>query len=83
MAGARLSEILHPLRGPGGEALACDVARFGAEDADAVLWVNSATHGVEGYCGSDLYDLDNDRWKKQVVERTDELTGKAIRSLAL
>jgi hypothetical protein len=51
-AGARLSEILHPLQGPGGEALACDVARFGAEDADAVLWVNSATHGVEGYCGS-------------------------------
>jgi hypothetical protein len=51
-AGARLSEHPHPLRGPGGEALACDVARFGAPDAEAVLWINSATHGVEGYCGS-------------------------------
>ncbi len=51
-AGANLSAIAHPLTGPLGEALACDVARFGAEDAEAVLWVNSATHGVEGYCGS-------------------------------
>ena len=51
-AGAELSAIAHPLKGPRGEALACDVARFGAPDAEAVLWINSATHGVEGYCGS-------------------------------
>ncbi len=51
-AGAAMSAYPHPLRGPQGEALACDVARFGANDAQAVLWINSATHGVEGYCGS-------------------------------
>ncbi len=51
-AGASLAELPHPLKGPQGEALACDVARFGADDAQAVLWINSATHGVEGFCGS-------------------------------
>ena len=51
-AGANLSDVAHPLKGPHGEALACDVARFGAMDAEAVLWINSATHGVEGFCGS-------------------------------
>ena len=51
-AGASLAELPHPLKGPRGEALACDVARFGADDAQAVLWINSATHGVEGFCGS-------------------------------
>ena len=50
--GAALSAIAHPLKGPNGEALACDVARFGAADAEAILWINSATHGVEGFCGS-------------------------------
>jgi hypothetical protein len=43
---------LHPLRGMDGEALAMDVARDGPADADAVLIVSSACHGVEGYCGS-------------------------------
>jgi len=50
--GAALSVLVHPLKGPHGEDLACDVARFGPDDAEAVLWINSATHGVEGYCGS-------------------------------
>ena len=51
-AGADLTALAHPMMGPNGEQLACDVARFGAADAPAVLWINSATHGVEGYCGS-------------------------------
>ena len=51
-AGAMLTEHAHPLKGPAGEDLACDVARFGPMDAEAVLWINSATHGVEGFCGS-------------------------------
>ena len=42
----------HPLLGRDGEALAMDVARFGAADAAAVLIISSACHGVEGYCGS-------------------------------
>ena len=41
-----------PARGPDDEALFCDVARFGSPDASALLVLVSATHGVEGYCGS-------------------------------
>jgi hypothetical protein len=42
----------HPLLGRDGEALAMDVARFGAADAPAVLVITSGCHGVEGFCGS-------------------------------
>ncbi len=42
----------HPLVGPAGEALATEVVRFGPADAPAVLLINSATHGIEGFCGS-------------------------------
>ena len=51
-AGAVLQELAHPLRGPGGEQLATDVAWIGRRDADRVLVMISATHGVEGFCGS-------------------------------
>lgn len=43
---------LHPLPGRDGETLAMDVARFGAADAQRLLIVSSACHGVEGFCGS-------------------------------
>jgi len=52
-AGARLSEYVHPLSGPFGEALATDVAWLGDPDAQRVLVALSGTHGVEGYYGSD------------------------------
>ncbi len=39
-------------RGPAGEALASDVAWLGPADASRVLLTVSATHGVEGFCGS-------------------------------
>eukprot|EP01046_Picozoa_sp_COSAG06_P000408 COSAG06_NODE_11_length_35482_cov_68.929888_21_plen_125_part_00 len=42
----------HPLLGPGGSALATDVATVGDPDAKAVLMVCTATHGVEGFTGS-------------------------------
>lgn len=44
----------HPqaLRGADLEVLAMDVARIGAEDADALLIVSSGCHGVEGHAGS-------------------------------
>ena len=38
--------------GPGGEELTTDVARFGDPRATRVLFVTSATHGAEGFCGS-------------------------------
>jgi Protein of unknown function (DUF2817) len=52
IAGAHFALHLHPLRGPAGEELATDVAWLGSEDAESVLVMISATHGVEGFCGS-------------------------------
>jgi len=52
-AGAALDERLNPEAvGPGGEPLASDVARFGDRHAARVMFITSATHGVEGFCGS-------------------------------
>ncbi|MCY7316545.1 MAG: M14 family metallopeptidase [Rubrivivax sp.] len=51
-AGASVESHAHPLTGRDGEALAMDVARLGAADAQAVLIISSACHGVEGFCGS-------------------------------
>jgi hypothetical protein len=43
---------VHPLRGRDGEELAMDVALLGAAQAQRLLVISSACHGVEGYCGS-------------------------------
>jgi Protein of unknown function (DUF2817) len=44
---------VHPqLRGAEQEELAMDVLRIGAPDAKSLLFITSATHGVEGFCGS-------------------------------
>jgi len=51
-AGALTEAIQHPLRGPHGEKLFTDVAWTGPRDARAALVTISATHGVEGYCGT-------------------------------
>jgi hypothetical protein len=53
-AGARatVTSYAHPLKGPGGETLATDVAWLGPRDAQRVLLSVSGTHGVEGYFGS-------------------------------
>jgi hypothetical protein len=51
-AGATLTSFPHPLRGSNGEPLATDVARIGPIDASKIVLTTSATHGVEGYCGS-------------------------------
>ncbi len=51
-AGVALDPIPHPERGPDGGALATDVAWIGPREAEAVLVMISATHGVEGFCGS-------------------------------
>lgn len=53
-AGAAVTSHPHPLTGLEGEALAVDVAELGPADAADVVTVFSATHGVEGYCGSAL-----------------------------
>lgn len=42
----------NPASGPDGEGLWTDVVTLGAADAPMVLLANSATHGVEGFCGA-------------------------------
>ncbi|WP_019173703.1 DUF2817 domain-containing protein [Pseudaminobacter salicylatoxidans] len=51
-AGAELTEYVHPLHGPGGEALATDVALIGRRNASKLMVLISGTHGVEGQFGS-------------------------------
>ena len=53
-ASATVTTYPHPLTGLEGEQLAVDVAELGPADAADVVTVFSATHGVEGYCGSAL-----------------------------
>ncbi|HEY2481967.1 MAG TPA: M14 family metallopeptidase [Caulobacteraceae bacterium] len=49
---AQMDSVSHPERGPDGGELATDVALIGEKTADAILVMISATHGVEGFCGS-------------------------------
>ncbi len=51
-AGLDVHSHPHPLLGRDGEPLATDVALSGAADAEALLVLSSACHGVEGFCGS-------------------------------
>jgi len=51
--GARQFRHVHPtVRGAQGEELSMDFALLGRADAAGLLLVISATHGVEGFCGS-------------------------------
>ena len=51
-AGLAVEHHVNPECGMAGEKLATDVVRIGANDAGRVLFTMSATHGVEGFCGS-------------------------------
>jgi hypothetical protein len=64
-AGATLETVAHPERGPDGGELATDAAWIGPEAAEAVLVTISATHGVEGFCGSGAQVdwLRRDEWR--------------------
>ena len=54
--GVAVRSHVHPLPGPEGENLATDVIRFGAPigEAERVVFVQSGTHGVEGFAGNAL-----------------------------
>ncbi len=52
IAGAATRAYPNPLKGPKGESLSTDVAFLGDRKAPRVLALLSATHGVEGFCGS-------------------------------
>ena len=49
-----VSSYAHPLPGREGEELAMDAALSGPADAGNLLIITSATHGVEGFCGSGI-----------------------------
>jgi hypothetical protein len=51
-AGGQVDSHGHPEPGPDGGDLSTDIAWFGPRSAPAVLVMISATHGVEGFCGS-------------------------------
>ncbi|MDD5335131.1 MAG: M14 family metallopeptidase [Rhodoferax sp.] len=64
-AGLPVTSHVHPRTGRDGEVLAMDVVLDGAPDADKLLIVSSACHGVEGYCGSgvQVYALHDQEWR--------------------
>ena len=52
IAGTPLWSFPHPLKGPNEEDLATDITWLGPHNAKRVVVAGSATHGVEGFCGS-------------------------------
>ena len=67
LAGLQIESHNHPEDGAEDETLAMDVARAGALDADRLLIVSSACHGVEGYCGSgvQVHALHDEEWQQK------------------
>ena len=65
-AGLLVDSNVHPLPGREGETLAMDVVLDGAADAQYLLVISSACHGVEGYCGSgvQIHALKNTAWRQ-------------------
>jgi hypothetical protein len=66
-AGLAIESFVHPLKGAEGEDLALDVAFEGARDAQHLLIVSSACHGVEGFCGSgvQVFALHDADWREK------------------
>ena len=64
-AGLTVDSNIHPVKGRDGEELAMDVVFDGAPDAQRLLVISSACHGVEGYCGSgvQVHALQNTAWR--------------------
>lgn len=69
-AGVPVSSYDHPLMGRDGEALALDLAIVGDPQAEAMLIVSSACHGVEGFCGSGVQvaSLHDEQWLARVQD---------------
>lgn len=66
-ANLRVTSHIHPLAGRDGEVLAMDVVLDGSPEADRLLIISSACHGVEGYCGSgvQVHALLDEAWREQ------------------
>jgi hypothetical protein len=66
-AGLTVDAHPHPLKGKDGEDLAMDVAYDGPADAQQLLLVTSACHGIEGHCGSgvQVFALHDTEWREK------------------
>lgn len=69
-AGMAMHSHNHPLAGRDGETLAMDVALDGPADAQRLLIVSSACHGVEGFCGSgvQVFATHDAEWRQHARE---------------
>ncbi len=54
-AGATVETLSAGTKGPDGDDVFTDVALLGDPDTPHLLLCNSATHGVEGFCGSGIF----------------------------
>jgi hypothetical protein len=65
-----VQSVLHPRAGRDGELLATDVVLDGPSDAQRLLIVSSACHGVEGFCGSGIQVamLHDEAWRRTAHE---------------
>lgn len=54
-AGAKVETYAAGSAGPDGEPVFTDIVLLGRPDAPNLLLCNSATHGVEGFCGSGVF----------------------------
>jgi len=66
-AGLAVEPHAHPLKGRDGEELSMDVALDGDANAENLLIVSSACHGVEGHCGSgvQVFALHDAEWREK------------------
>lgn len=64
-AGMAIQSHNHPLPGREGETLAVDVALDGPTQADRLLIISSACHGVEGFAGSgvQVFAAHDEEWR--------------------
>ncbi|MDH6592375.1 hypothetical protein M2165_002264 [Variovorax sp. TBS-050B] len=66
-AGLAVEPHAHPEKGRDGEELSMDVALDGDANAERLLIVTSACHGVEGHCGSgvQVFALHDAEWREK------------------
>jgi hypothetical protein len=66
-AGLTVEPHAHPLKGRDGEELSMDVVLDGDANAENLLIVSSACHGVEGHCGSgvQVFALHDAEWREK------------------
>ena len=70
-----------PFRGPLGEELSTDVVRVGPHDAERVVMLSSALHGVEGFLGSAVQLAALDALAKATMTLPDDVAVVLVHAL--